>query len=57
MKIMDERTWKERAKAAELRLKRVLNRAAWHRKYLVSVNDYEKACICSDIIYSQDDED
>tara|TARA_Y100000310_G_C20168686_1_gene572592 strand:+ start:346 stop:519 length:174 start_codon:yes stop_codon:yes gene_type:complete len=57
MKRMDEREWKERAESAELRLKRVLNRAAWHRKYLVSVNDYEKACICSDIIYSQEDED
>ena len=44
MNRMDERTWKERAESAELRLKRVLNRAAWHRKYLVSVNDYEKAC-------------
>ena len=54
---MDERTWKERAESAELRLKRVLSRAVWHRSYLVSLHDYEKACICSDIIYSQDDED
>ncbi len=55
--MMDKREWKERAQSAELKLKRVLERTAWHRNFLVSINDYEKACICSDIIYSQDDEE
>lgn len=53
---MDLRDWKTRAESAELKLKRVLDRTAWHRNYFVSVKEYEKACICSDIIYSQDDE-
>ena len=52
----DKREWKERAEMAELKLKRVIDRTAWHRAFFIQDKDYEKACICSDIIYSQDDE-
>lgn len=47
--------YEERCKIAEEKLKKVLHRTAWHRNYFLEVNKYDKAAICSDIIFSVDD--